>query len=201
VTIRGATYDGSSMLTSGPEIGTSGDIQIASVSAPGAIVYWTTSNGTGFRGFHIGDESVVTVASPSDDGSATLCIGCHSSTPDGTYVAYSATDNAGDGDPAFMSFMSSDGMHQKPSYISATAEALLTGSDRIGQELPQFSSMHWQTGDRIPEDLFQKMKRAKTFRAANAQMRQLGLPAHDAAAEDPQDGIATVGVTFGQHNA
>jgi len=34
---------------------------------------------------------------------------------------------------------------------------------------------HWETGDRIPEDLFQKMKRARTFRAANAQMRQLGF--------------------------
>jgi oligopeptidase A len=34
---------------------------------------------------------------------------------------------------------------------------------------------HWQTGEPIPEDLFQKMKRARTFRAGNAQMRQLGF--------------------------
>jgi oligopeptidase A len=34
---------------------------------------------------------------------------------------------------------------------------------------------HWETGAAIPEDLFQKMKRAKTFRAANATMRQLGF--------------------------
>src|SRR6185295_10595370 len=34
---------------------------------------------------------------------------------------------------------------------------------------------HFETGAAIPEDLFQKMKRAKTFRAANAQMRQLGF--------------------------
>ena len=34
---------------------------------------------------------------------------------------------------------------------------------------------HWETGAPLPEDLFQKMKRAKTFRAANAQMRQLGF--------------------------
>jgi oligopeptidase A len=34
---------------------------------------------------------------------------------------------------------------------------------------------HWETGAPIPEDLFQKMKRARTFRAANAQMRQVGF--------------------------
>lgn len=34
---------------------------------------------------------------------------------------------------------------------------------------------HYETGAQLPEDLFQKMKRAKTFRAANAQMRQLGF--------------------------
>ncbi len=34
---------------------------------------------------------------------------------------------------------------------------------------------HWESGRPIPEDLFQKMKRAKTFRAANFQMRQLGF--------------------------
>jgi oligopeptidase A len=34
---------------------------------------------------------------------------------------------------------------------------------------------HYETDETIPEDLFRKMRRAKTFRSANAQMRQLGF--------------------------
>ena len=40
---------------------------------------------------------------------------------------------------------------------------------------------HWQTGEPMPEELFRRMRAARTFRAANAQMRQLGFATVDLA--------------------
>jgi oligopeptidase A len=51
---------------------------------------------------------------------------------------------------------------------------------------------HWETGQPLPEDLFQKMKRARTFRAANAQMRQLGFGVVDLALHRQWDGKTDV---------
>ncbi|MEM7151278.1 MAG: M3 family metallopeptidase [Myxococcota bacterium] len=38
---------------------------------------------------------------------------------------------------------------------------------------------HWDTGEVIPEDLFAKLTKARTYRAANAMMRQLGFATVD----------------------
>jgi hypothetical protein len=149
VSVRGATYS-SGALVSGPEHGTAGDIAIAPVPAPGAIVYWTTSAGTVLRGFRVGDETVKDIIHPADvAGSA--CVGCHSSTPDGVFVGFSSSPAAGNGDPATLGMQSVDGMHTAPPFITASAQTLMA---RQQQELPTYSKLHWQPGDHVALTMF-----------------------------------------------
>ncbi|HTJ42772.1 MAG TPA: hypothetical protein VL463_11800 [Kofleriaceae bacterium] len=142
VSVRGGTLSGSTLTTE--EHGSSGDIRVAPADAPGAIVYWTTSGGTALRGFHVGDESVKDILRPTDAGSQ--CVGCHSSTPDGTFVGFSSSQNPGNGDPTTLGMLSADGTHKAPAFLTPDAIALMS---RVNQELPVFSAQHWTAGDHV----------------------------------------------------
>ena len=119
--------------------------RIAPASASGAIVYWTTSSGTALKGFHVGDETVQTVLVPAQvPGSQ--CIGCHTSTPDGLYAAFSSSSQAGNGDPAVIALASVDGGAVVPGFLSASAAQLLA---RTPQQMVAFSPAHWAPLDHI----------------------------------------------------
>ncbi len=147
VSVRGGAFDGTN-LTSVAH-GSAGDIAIAPADAPGAIVYWTTSGGTGLRGFTIGDETVKDIVRPADASSQ--CVGCHSSTPDGTYVGFSSSQDPGNGDPTTLGLLSADGNKTTPPFITPSAQALMA---RVGQEAPAFSKLHWQDGDHTAITMF-----------------------------------------------
>ncbi len=141
--VRGLTVSGTT-VSAGPSLGTQGTFRIAPVGAGGSIVYWTTSNGTWLKGFKFGEETVHNVAQPSQANAQ--CIGCHSSTPDGLYAAFSASTQANNGDPSSIGFLSADGTASTPTYISAAAQTLLA---RNPQQAPVFSKAHWMPGDRV----------------------------------------------------
>ena len=109
VTVRSAPPGGGTV-----QLGSKIHFTIAPVGANGKLVYWSTSGTTYFNGkpngtetvlsgFAVGDEGVIEVLRPYvgttpqvqmqtyDQGAnlrAVTCIGCHTSTPDGAYIAF-----------------------------------------------------------------------------------------------------------------
>jgi hypothetical protein len=103
--------------TGSPTISNTATIEIAPAVADGSLLYWTTASfdtnaaTTTLQGFHVGDEGTTTALTPSQvqqgvwagppDGGPfptsypvpqepVGCIGCHTATPDGNYVGFTA---------------------------------------------------------------------------------------------------------------
>jgi hypothetical protein len=185
VTVASASASGG-----GAALSATASFTIASVPAPGALIYWTTASydntetATNLKGFHIGDEGttvaltsaqvtqqvVATTVNGATNKTPTsvFCIGCHTATPDGNYVAFTAQwpwPNA------LASVNGSDAgvpIGQSPPWLTAAAVANLSplaGAQNVnnGGEawyappivnqvmlgLQTFSPSHYQTGDRI----------------------------------------------------
>jgi hypothetical protein len=91
------------------------------------------------KGFSVGQENVEHVVTPSQV--QTACVGCHASTPDG-YIALGVTAQPNDGDPAAVALVSASDPTKQPSYLTASAGALLA---RPYQYAPAFSKAHGRT--------------------------------------------------------
>lgn len=152
--VRAAQWNGTELVGQ-PTISDSGTFRIAPVEAQGAIVYWTSGPGgntTAFKGFKMGDETVTDVMGPSAVGGGTMCVGCHTSTPDGSYVAFSSNPTAQDGRNAHVDMRSLDGNALQPSFLTPSAQQLIARSPN--QQAPFYSAAHWTAGDHMMLSMF-----------------------------------------------
>jgi len=159
-----------------PATGTSGPFTIAPVPANGSMVYWATLNfdsnaqNTKLEGFHVGDDNVVDALETTQvqekvratwgNSLSTLdtqvqCIGCHTSTPDGKYAAFTAQWPW----PNALASVEQGTQGAIPPFLTASAQSALSpnvnGAYNVGDVqkymlgIQTFSKAHYQTGDRI----------------------------------------------------
>ncbi|MFO0575810.1 MAG: hypothetical protein U1A78_17575 [Polyangia bacterium] len=148
VTLRGAQVSGGKVISSVLP-GTSGTIHIAPVPALGSIVYWwivPATQATGLKGFRIGDKTVRDVMSPGSittAGKTTVCLGCHTSSPDGTLAFFTRSDPRWAVDARLV-----NGSSGAPSagQISANAMANLS---RTTQTFTLLSPAHYSASDAV----------------------------------------------------
>ena len=124
-------------------------VHVAPVDAPGSVVYWSSTGGTAFKGFTVGDLTSKTVLTPASAGASsandgtTTCISCHTSSPDGTYVIYTrdtSTSRAIDARTVV------GATNPNGADFSASALALL-GRDHQGT--PLLNANHYSANDSI----------------------------------------------------
>ena len=123
---------------------------VAPTEVGGSIVYWTTSAGSALKGFTIPDENIVEVLRPDQTGGR--CVGCHTSTPDGLFIAFASSTTADNGNPSHPELRAGKNPVLTPDFVTPAAQALLA---RPEQQLPSFSKAHWSKGDRIMITMYQ----------------------------------------------
>jgi hypothetical protein len=154
VSVRGGALSGEGLV--GEAYGTQTTMGVAPASVTGAIVYWATDDtatgSTSLMGFTPGDESVAVVLNPAQYARAqdttSQCIGCHSSTPDGSAAAFTTIASL-----PLQQFSDALGLIDTdagtvgaaPQYLGAGAASALA---RYNQGAMAFSPAHWTTGDR-----------------------------------------------------
>jgi hypothetical protein len=152
INVRSGTQNGSSLT--GEASGAQVPMGIAPVQATGAIVYWTTNDvmtgGSVLKGFSPGDETVGPVLTPAQysQGQQTQsqCVGCHASTPDGEFAAFTSTSNSQQwiGGVALID--------QKAGTVGTAPPFMNTpGAQALGRWNAggvTFSPAHWAPGDR-----------------------------------------------------
>jgi Tol biopolymer transport system component len=153
LSVRGGVLSAGALQ--GEALGTSTPMGVAPVQATGAIVYWTTSDtSTGtpaLKGFSPGDESVEALLAPSqyaqEQATSSTCIGCHTSAPDGEYVAFTTTTATQAEWTNALALIDPDAgvVGSAPSYISSSG-ALALARWNVGAVA--FSPAHWTNGDR-----------------------------------------------------
>lgn len=127
---------------------------IAPVAAGGQMVYWALR---GFDasdpaneelfGFAVGDESVRSVLKVADvrqtsSGVSVGCIGCHTATPDGSFVGFTGNYPW----PNALAGVEASNTGAMPGFLAAAGVSTLT-QDWHG--IITFSAGHWAAGDRI----------------------------------------------------
>jgi hypothetical protein len=142
---------------------------IAPVAANGKLVYWSTSGTTYFNGqptgtetvlngFAVGDEGVVEVLRPYNGSTSQVamqtydqglnkrpvkCIGCHTSTPDGSYIAFNDFYPWG----AVLASGTAPAGSAPPTSILGAGGLNAITQPWVG--ITSFSKMHWAAGDHI----------------------------------------------------
>ena len=149
VTVRGAQQMGSNLVGS-VSTGTSGMVHIAPVSAPGSIVYWTTSGGSAFKGFRIGDSVPRVVLTPQSMRTATptdntQCVGCHTSSPDGLLAVMGRSPNSA-AFPFTLDARLVDGSAKRPAANVVSDSAFANLGMYTGWS-PTFSPAHYSDTD------------------------------------------------------